>query len=269
MKHPCLICLILIMAMLTSSTGAGTLIESTDNVGNHVSVLIDKEMARVDSSDLEGYMVVNMAKQKLYVVSHDEHVVIDLSVAADNNSRLDMNVASNSRRPATTFVDQGRGPEIAGYASQHYKVMVGNKRCFDEYLSKKMIAYPEVHKFIQVMAKQSQARENEGMVEYYAADNPCESAEDVMDTQHLSLGLPLRTLDDQGVAVYEVTRITLDAVSSTDSFKFPEDYPLVSKVIMMQRMIEQIRPLNEESMHEYSHEDLDDSVPDLDIKDRD
>ena len=243
---------------------AGTLIESTDNAGNKVSVLIANDMARVDSSDLDGYMVVNLAEQKLYVVSHDEHLVIDLSTTEDNHSRPDRSVAGETKRPATTFVDQGGGPSIAGYTTQHYRVMVGDKRCFDEFLSKKMISYPEVHKFIEVMAKQSQARENEGMIEYFAADNPCESAEDVMDQQHLSLGLPLRTLDDQGVSIYQVTRIVLDAESSPDSFIFPKDYPLISKDEMMQRMIEQIRPLNEEGIHTNPHKQLDDAMPDED-----
>ena len=269
MNNQCLISLALVMAMSSWSVVAGTLINSTDNVGNNVSVLIDNKMARVDSSDLEGYMVINMATQKLYVVSHDEHVVIDLSSTTDNNSRPDSTFARKVERPATTFVDQGSGPEIAGYATRHYKVMVGDKRCFDEFLSKKLISFPEVHKFIEVMAKQSQARENEGMVEYFTADNPCESAEDVMDQKHLSLGLPLRTLDDQGVVIYEVTRIALDAESSADTFSFPKDYPLVSKNEMMQRMIEQIRPLNEEGMHENLHEHLDESVPNSDTKKRD
>lgn len=268
MKKPCFISLALAVTMPSLFAVAGTLIESTDDAGNSVSVLIDNDMARVDSSDLEGFMIINLAEQTLFVVSHDEHVVVDLSSPVDNNSRPDRSVASKTGRPATTFVDQGDGPKISGYATRHYKIMVGNKRCFDEFLSKKMISYPEVHKFIEVMAKQSLARENEGMVEYFAADNPCESAEDIMDQQHLSLGLPLRTLDDRGVSIYQVTRINLDAVPSPDSFTFPEDYPLISKDEMMQRMIEQI-PLNEEGMHTNPHEQLDDAIPDLDSIDQD
>ena len=255
--------------MSSWSAVAGILIESTDNVGNNVSVLIDNNMVRVDSSDLEGYMVIKLTEQKLYVVSHEEHVVIDLSSTADDNARPDGSLASKTERPVTTYVDQGSGPEIAGYATQHYRVMVGDKRCFDEFLSKKMISYPEVHEFIKVMAKQSQARENEGMVEYFTADNPCESAEDDMDQKHLSMGLPLRTLDDQGIAIYEVKRITLNAASSADTFNFPKDYPLVSKDEMMQRMIEQIRPLNEESLHDNPHEHLDESLPESDINNQD
>jgi hypothetical protein len=268
MKYPFFICAACALKVMVLPAMAGTLIESTDNVGNNVTVLIGDEMARVDSSDLDGYMVVDMSRQKIYVVSNDEQVVIDLSSSAHSDSVPDKPPAAGPERPVATYVDEGTGPEIAGYATRHYKVMVGGMLCFDEFLSKKMIQNPGVHKFIEVMAKQSQAQENEGMIEYFAADNPCESAEDVMDQQHLSLGLPLRTLDDQGVAIYEITQITLNAAAPAASFKFPDNFPLISRDEMMQRMIGHIRPRGEESFHDNPHGDGEDVIPESGLQDQ-
>lgn len=265
MGYPFLSCVALGVALalkaMVPPAMAGTLIESTDNVGNNVTVLIGDKMARVDSSDLDGYMVVDMSRQKIYVVSNEEQVVIDLSSSAHSDSVPDRPPTTRPERPTATYVDEGTGPEIAGYTTRHYKVMVGSMLCFDEFLSKKMIQNPGVHKFIEVMAKQSQVRENEGMTEYFAADNPCESAEDVMDQRHLSLGLPLRTLDDEGIAIYEITQITLNAAVPAASFKFPENFPLISRGEMMQRMIGRIRPRDEESLHGNPHGESGDVTP--------
>ena len=241
MKKICPIIVAVFLSVFMLSGVAGTLIESNDKTGKHVSIQISDEMARIDSSDLEGYMLINMAQEEIYAVSDDEHLIIDLSTPSDSNAIPDHTKSDKLNRLKATFINQGKGPDIAGYPTIHYKVMMGDTHCFDEYLAKELIDNHEIHRFIEVMATQSQSRENEGMVEYFAADNPCESADEIMDAQYLTLGVPLRTLDDHGVSIHEVIRIQNDATISAATFKIPGEYKIITKAELMRRTIKHIQ----------------------------
>jgi len=232
---------------------AATLIESTDGAGDNVAIRIAKDMARIDSSDLEGYMLMDMDKDKVYAVTTDEKIVIDLSLPAGNDINTVGAKPAGMNRPQAIFDKQGDGPEIAGYSTVHYKVMMGDTHCFDEYLSKQAIGNSEILRFIQMMARESQAREKMGMTEYFAADNPCETAEEVMDDQYLTLGIPLRTLDNHGVTIHEVSRIQNDVSFSDDMFELPEDFPVVTRAEMLQRALRQMPSASEGDMHDNPH----------------
>lgn len=228
---------------------AGTLIESLDDAGKNVSILIENDMARIESGDLGGYMLMDMAGQKVYAVSTEEHVVIDLSLSPKKNSTPDYATPDGLSRPIATFIKQGSGPEIAGYPTLRYKVMMGDTHCFDEYLARSALDNSEIHSFVRAMALQSQAQEEQGMIEYFASDNPCETAEEVMDRQYLTLGVPLRTMNGEGVSIHEVKRIQADAVFSSGTFRLPEDYPIVTRAEMMRRAMEQAQTQGGGAMH--------------------
>lgn len=258
---------IIAAGILMGEATAGTLIESTDNAGNHVSIRINDSKARIESGDLEGYMLMNMDEEKIYIVSTEEHAVVDLSLSPHNSASPDASKSGKLERPRATFIDQGKGPEIAGYSTVHYRVMMGDTHCFDEYLSKGAVDNPEIHRFIRIMAKQSQAEENKGMSEYFASDNPCEAEEEVMDGQYLSLGIPLRTLDNHGVSVHEVSRIQNDVTFPDDTFAFPKDYPVVTRAEMMQRAMKRLESQGAGTIHGNPHGDLKETMPEFNGKD--
>ena len=256
----------LVLCFLAEEATAGILIESTDNEGNHVSIRIGNGMARIESGDLQGYMLMNMSKERIYVVSTEEHAVVDLSLSPDNGASPHGSRTGKLDRQHAVFIDQGEGPKIAGYATMHYRVMMGDTHCFDEYLSRGAVDNPEIHRFIEIMAKQSQAEENEGMTEYFASDNPCEAEEEVMDGQYLSLGIPLRTLDNHGVAVHEVTHIQDDATFPDGTFEFPEGYPVMTRAEIMQRAMERMESQGAGTVHGNPHGHMDNMTPEFNGK---
>src|SRR3972149_4208344 len=69
-------------------------------------------------------------------------------------------------------------------------------------------------------------------------DNPCVTAEESMDDQYVKLGVPLRTVDENGVTVNEITQIQNEVSFSPDAFDMPKDYPVQSREEMMQRAME-------------------------------
>lgn len=243
---------------------AGTVIESTDDQKNHTKIMIEKDMARIDTADMQGYMLIDLGKEKIYAVSTDEQVVMDLSPHIIEGSPR---VITTNRKQAS-FVKQGKGPKIAGYSTTQYKVMMGDTHCFDEYLSKEAIDNRDIRHFTEVMAKISQVEEKMDVIESSPSDNPCLTAEESMDDQYLKLGVPLRTVDENGVTVNEITSIENDAPFSSDTFDIPKDYPTLSRDEMMQRAMQSMPSHGDGDMHGNPHMGMDEDMSDMSPEDK-
>lgn len=221
-----------VIAIVTTPLLAGTLIESNDDMGNRILVRIDKDTARIDSSNLKGYMLVDLSKQKLYAVNVAERLVIDMSISVNNQARPDKQGSTRLSQTSPVFVDQGKGPVIIGFQTRHYKVLMGDVHCFDVYLSKRLAKQADIWRFTEDMAAISKAGKDAGMIEYTASDNPCETAQEKLDEQYLELGSPLRTMDSQGNNIYEVKRIVLDTAFPVGQLSFPKNYSVVTSAEM-------------------------------------
>jgi hypothetical protein len=258
--------ILMISAMIAIETTpllAGTLIESNDDSGNRILVRIDSDIARIDSSDLKGYMLVDMSKQKLYAVNDAERLVIDMSIPANNQARPDKQGSTRLPEASPVFVDQGKGPVIKGFKTRHYKVLMDGAHCFDVYLSKRLARQADVRRFTEEMAAFSRASKDAGMIEYSTSDNPCETAQEKLDEQYLDLGSPLRTLDAQGNTIYEVKRIVLDTAFPAGQFTFPENYTLVTSAEVGHTPMES--PLQDKNSgpHDNGHANMDQSIPEM------
>src|SRR3972149_2414338 len=255
----CKIIAIVLTWMTALPVFAGTVIESVDGEKNHARIMIEKDMARIDAADMQGYMLIDLAKEKIYAVSTAEQGGMGLSPHAVKSTPR---VITTNRRQAS-FIKQGKGPRIADYSTVYYKVMMGDTHCFDEYLSKEAVDNPDIRHFTEVMARISQSEATMTVIESSPLDNPCVTAEESMDDQYVKLGVPLRTVDENGVTVNEITQIQNEVSFSPDAFDMPTDYPMLSREEMMQRAMESVPSHGGGAAYENPHmgEDMSDMSP--------
>ena len=222
-------------AMVISLPGvAGTSIESRDDVGGSSTVKIENTHVRIDSGDESGYMLIDMKNNKVYSVSNDDHMVIDASTPV-NMSQADAEQAPPPPTPTITKI--GKGPNVAGYPTVHYKISVGDEHCYDEYLAAKPLENKDVKNFTEMMSKWSseQRKHSSGMFE---DEDECDAAESVVTDRYTTLGIPMRTVDSAGTVIHEIIRIQSGESFPSSVFTPPKEYPIVTQQDLMKRMQE-------------------------------
>ena len=232
MKHA----LILILALWAATPAvAGVRIESIDDEGRHSTVFIEGDKARIDHAIPDGYMIVDLDSARVYAVDGAHHLVMDLGTPFVPPS-AHAAVAMRPRRPQVTMEDLGPGPEIHGYATTHYRVSVSGRHCFDEFLAAEAAADPRIQRFLSTLAGLSDSADEVRHNLLFSDADPCDAAADTIDDRYPELGLPLRTVRADGRVSHEITRIELDAPLAAETFAWPEDYPLLSRRAVHERL---------------------------------
>lgn len=225
---------LLALLTLTAAAHAGTVIQSRDDVGGTSTVKIEGDMARIDNGDDSGHMLIDMKTRKVYAINDDDHMVLDAStpMPAPQSSGGEITPPTS---PTVTKV--GDGPKIAGYPTIHYRVLVGNETCFDEYLAKQPLENKDVLHFTQMMSRWTH-QQRVSMGAMYADEDECDAAEGTVTEQYPKLGIPMRTVDSAGTVIHEITLIQSKESFPSNIFKLPTDYPVLTKKELMERMQE-------------------------------
>jgi len=210
----------------------GTLIESIDQDGETMTTRFESGMMRADMPQSGSYMIFDLKREKAYAVDESEHMVMDLSAQMWGQNPDMAGEAAN--QPKARLVKQGKGPTIAGYPTVHYKVMVGDKSCGDEYLSSQVMSEAHMRELGEAMARMAQqdqmSEDMEGMTQ-----DPCDSADHSLYEAYLKHGMPLRSVNEDGAVDNEVKRIQTNVSISADYFKLPKDYPVMTMDEVMQQ----------------------------------
>ena len=119
--------LIIAVAAVSRSYGA-TVIESRDGQGEGQKIWIQGSKMRVESGSEQSYMLLDAENKKMYVVDPVEKTVMDMSSILQGKS------SPGKERQSVTKQSRGKGPVIAGYATEHYQFLVNGTKCTDEYL---------------------------------------------------------------------------------------------------------------------------------------
>jgi len=209
----------------SASLGAATLIEFLDSEGETSKMWIDGAKMRMDTS--EGYSLTDWKMRKMYFVSTEEGMVMDMS------SFLATTPAKGETRKSVTAdaKKMGSGPEVAGYKTIHYKISVEGQHCMDVFLSARAmedLAAKEVMQWMQELA-------NMGMEEEATRwSDPCDDADQGMD--YVKLGFPMRTIQVDDGQTDEVTAIVLNASLPEGGFDLPKGMQVMDMGQMMQYM---------------------------------
>lgn len=219
---------------LAGAGEAATLIKFKDAQQEGPSeVLIGSGMARVTQGEQgDGYMIMNLKEKKQFLVSDQEKQVIEIGDMAQHMQSMPGMQPPASERPLELNLDKkGKGPDIAGYATDHYVVSVGGKVCFEEYLAKDPLKIPEVRQFADAMMDLNSGASGPMM-------DLCDRAEIELSRKYPDLGLPMRSLDGSGQLVSEIETLKTDVNVPAGALDIPADYERVSMQDMMRQMMQ-------------------------------
>ena len=199
---------------------AGTLIESRDAAGGVQRVLIEPPLAKVETGEPGSFLWLDLRKGKAYAVSTEEKQMLDLSAM----------LAPGHERPVPprqgpALVKAGAGPEIAGFPTERYRLMIGDKVCYEEFLSPKALAQTQTADLLRALAKLSQ--EDLPHERAMEEEDACYAVERLAERQYEALGLPLRTVAADGKVVHEVITLHRDHKFPAATFALPADYEVL------------------------------------------
>jgi len=229
--------LILLCASQVSTSALGAiLIESVDDEGKQGRVLIDEGRARIDAGSLGGYMLINLEDGSAFAINHGERAILDLrSPLVTTDPHNNDHAHASTPSPAVTFKKIGKGPLIAGFQTTHYRVSINGLHCSDEYLSQQLLALPNVKRFIEVISESTGADSSTGMDVPFDVEAPCESADELVDDYYPELGIPMRTVDSNGLVSHEITRVDTEIDPPAGTFTSPPGYKKVTRSELIER----------------------------------
>ena len=225
------------LGVLLTSTAvhSAILIESVNDEGKLGRVLIDEGRARIDAGTLGGYMLINLDDGSAFAINHSERAILDLRSPLVSTHPHDTGNEKKSSPPVVTFTKQGKGPVIAGFQTIRYKVSINGLHCFDEYLSEQLLAYPNVKRFVEVIGESTGADSETGLGVPFDAEAPCESADELADDYYQKLGIPMRTIDSNGLVSHEIKRVDTEIDPPAGTFTSPPGYKKVSRDELIER----------------------------------
>lgn len=245
-------CLYVISIMFVShATMAVTLIELKQGDGTVDRMYFQGMKVRVDSSRESGYVIIDVQNNRVVAVSHDEKKIIDMGGVEDEDA------GTQQQSLDVQFVNKGKGPNIAGYSTQHVEVRVNGKKCADEYLNKKLPQQLGIEKVLNKMPAGDSGME---MMEDMGMEvDPCMMAEPEVSRMYSRYGYPLRSVRANGELDTEVVRIDKKASMPSGGFGLPKGYQRVDAAKMMQdfeKKMQNMPELTPEGMQNMTPEQL-------------
>lgn len=236
-RWPKSLCLLAAGALLCVEASADVMIETVSADGASSRILITDTRARIETGNDGYYLLLDLDAGTILAVNEQDRIAMDMKSPIPQRSEhgdmiLDLpplNVRLTERRD---------GPVIAGFATIHYRVMVDDIHCYDEYLAPALLEDKAIRRFVAAMSEGSDNAPMRALIRLTDPSRTCEAADDLIDDHYPLAGVPLRTLDAKGRVVHEVRQITFDARHDPALFRLPAGYPVLSRDEVMQRMLD-------------------------------
>ena len=196
-----------------------------------------------DQSDPDHNMLINMKNKKIYVVDHENEVVIDFSNMLTAKAPA-KGSPSTAKKPKVEIQKVGPGPKFLGYETTEYKLMADGKFCSTQYFSKDLLKHKEISSFAEVVSKMdelSSGEENFG--------SACEYAQSEFDKNAVKYGIALLSKAADGSVSYKVREINFNMKFTTGDFALPRDYPIVTQEELMRKTEEEMQGEDDRSSH--------------------
>lgn len=211
------------------------LIEGTNATGQASRVTIGAGMARIDGPDPALYMLLDLSSRRVLAVNARDGFAMDLASPRPRHSEHAQTAAGGIAEPRVRLEEAGAGPDIAGYPTRHYRVMIGDTHCRDEYLASAPLDQADIRRFVELMAAASEDRDHRVLTLLTEPERLCEVADDLIDDHYPRLGIPLRSTDRDGRVTHEITQIRLDAPTRPALLELPGDYPVLTRAQVLER----------------------------------
>lgn len=229
----------IISLLYTTSSGAVTVIKRQGAKSSKIeTVTLADHQARIEGSELDYYKLFNLKEKMLYDVDKQEKMIVKIPFAAPELSDIAPRFPARSPKPIKVqLVKKGTGPDIAGYPTLHYQIIVDDKVCSEEYLSEKAIQIDYVKDFLLAMHEMSNAR-SQAMKNL--PKHPCQRAHEQLETEVLAIGLPMKSVTTRGKVRHEIVRIKTDVKVDADLFTLPKGYQVKTEREVMEEIRRQM-----------------------------
>ena len=226
--------LCLLPALLFARAGCSdVIITSVDGQGTPSTVLISGDHARINHAISDGYLLLDLKKKQVYAINTREAFAMDLGSPRVRHPHGAIHLGQQT--PQIRRIRQGKGPEISGYTTQRYRIEVQKKYCYDEYLAPEPLHNRELQAFLQVFSALSNAQEELQRTLLFDNSDPCDIAANTIDDQYQQLGLPMKTVLNNGALSRQITRIDTTTRISPEVFVLPKHYPILSRQEVWER----------------------------------
>lgn len=215
-----------LLVVLSQPASGAVMIQSRESEAGVQKTWVEGNKLRVETEDVRQYMLLDFDKRTMYLINQDRQTAVDMrGLASEQGTEDPINTASGFR-----VVSKGDGPVIAGYASDHYAVLIEDRICLEAYTSTDAVTSLKLHGFIRGMNDMfphagTLARD----------DDPCRFAETAL--QYEKIGIPLRLTRD-GTENYRVIRIKEDVPIPEEGFSIPAGYETIDYSQMVQEAMQ-------------------------------
>ena len=237
-----------VVIISVTPTWAATVVERRDTRGDKQKIIMEKQQARIETSNPNFYTLIDLEKQKAYMVNaKDQELMVMDIVGTPPQLPRDMPPLPKTTAVKAQLVENGKGPKIAGFTTTNYQVVADGKVCSENYFSSEAVKVPYVKVFIDAMYQMSSSRKTKGLPVH-----PCQQAHDELEAQSMKLGVPMKSLikgrGKKGDKVrYEIISIQTDVKVPGDIFTLPKKYQLKTEAQMLEAQQQAMRKWQQEA----------------------
>lgn len=217
---------------------AASLIELMDGEGGAQKIWIEGQKVRIEDSREPGYLLIDGKERKMFAINPEEKQIIDMT-----DMFLQEGEAGLADRFKVEYKHKGKGKTVAGYATEHYELIVDGKKCGDEYVSLQALKDLNALEILDTMAQLNAAD-----IMNVPANllDPCDFSDALVMEEYKTKGYPMLILDDKGQMLNEVKSINKSAPLPEGGFSLPKGYVTLTYEQLME-MFE--RQQEESQMH--------------------
>jgi len=239
---------LLFTVISTSTVTAATLIQSRDAQNSLSSIYIDKNKARIEMPNNDGFIVMDISNKTMKAVIHEQRTVLDMSefMQEDNST------ATPQKHIDTYSKTMGLGPTIVGYETEEYGLYANDQYCGSLFVSvdamrdiglKKFArAFMNIDKNIQSKMSSLTGQNMGAMV------SPCTEATRKASLRLQDIGFPLKTTNSQKQLISVVTKVKKNTSLPANAFVIPADYKVMDPAKMMNEAMKNIQPQMQQMM---------------------
>lgn len=210
--------------LVPTCASAGIVILSEGQDDDTARVSIAGDWARIDHDDWPIYMLIDLQHGHVYAISPSERQIVDLMTPPPPPSQHAAEAIAKVGQPEARLERLGDGPTIAGFQTTRYRVSIDDTVCYDEYLALEPLQNPQIRRFVRALSRASQTEADTALEIAIDPSTLCEAADNLVDDQYPTLGIPMRTVARDQSIIHRITAIRETDDFATNFFALPAGY---------------------------------------------
>ncbi len=235
-----LLCSQIFAATLIEQRGAMMGSQNSSKSSQTSHILIDAHHARMEASQSGQYMLMDFTNSKMVMINSAQKQAVDMSAMPKMPTLPKApKMPENTSQPVKATLEKvGKGPDIAGHATEHYQIKADGQVCSNEFISAPAMQVENMSSFMQSMHKMAQERRQAMSRMPFMKQDPCAKATEEMAGEILKHGMLMRSQDEKGQLRHEIVSIKTGVATQADTFSVPAGFETLTPQQMMQRAMQ-------------------------------